>query len=259
MSQALAPATAPPSETSGTITGVVVDDRGRPVRARVAIVSQSGSVSDSTDDRGEFRLHTDGQDLVLHASTQDGRVAIRAVNAGASDIELRVTQGGTILVDLAGPNDARCAVFADDVRIEDFTLRPGKPATVVVPAGDLLLHVYGQDDARQAIHQDVRVHVERGATESVRVDLPKAGSAVVPLRSASAWEVARKLNGVREAWALGFVPDNGSCVLYFDGAKPLPMVRIVPDERTNSLFVQAAPTVLPRILRIIAMLDEESK
>ncbi len=140
---------------TSTVSGVVVDATGKPVKARVAIVNAHGSVSSTTDDAGRFSLesHADSG-LVAHASTEDNRVAFQSVHAGANDVRLVLAPGALVTIDFTGPSAIRCAVFQGDTRMEDFTVRPNQPARVVVPSGPVLVRLYG----------DRTVHVEQSFT-----------------------------------------------------------------------------------------------
>jgi hypothetical protein len=139
----------PPHTYAQSASGVVRDADGRPVRARVAAVGDSGSYSTGTSDDGAFAL--DGAHwpvFVLHASTDDDRVAILAdVRAGSGGLELVVAPAGAIVVHADAPRDVRCALFRDGVRFEDFTLRSGNPARVVVPVGAVRVELYEPEGA----------------------------------------------------------------------------------------------------------------
>ena len=130
---------------AGDVTGVVRDATGAPVRARVAAVVRGGSLSSGTDADGSF--HLSGLDrwrtFVLQASTEDGRFAFRpGTHTAGEPVVLVVRPAATLRLELEGRAKARCAVFSADTRIEDFTLRRGHPAVVVVPPGELSVRLY---------------------------------------------------------------------------------------------------------------------
>lgn len=151
------------AHTQLVVSGVVRDVDGTPIRARVAAVTESGSVASTTDDQGKFSLPLDSaSDFVLHASTQDSRIAVERSHAGASDVELALRPGGVLVIDMVGHPRARCAVFWDHLRIEDFTLRQGESVKVVVPEGELRVRLYEGDQVLQERQFDVGV----GKTEA---------------------------------------------------------------------------------------------
>jgi hypothetical protein len=142
------PAEAPAASASqeGLVSGVVLDAQHRPVGAHVSAVDAGGSSSVATDQMGRFAIPTYAStSIVVHASTADGRVAVQSARTGARDLELVLGPGTTLVIDLAGGEHARCAVFQGALRIEDFTLRAGKPASVVVPPGALRVQIYEGD------------------------------------------------------------------------------------------------------------------
>ncbi len=165
---AAAAAPAPKSGGSETVplvvSGVVVDDTGQPIRARVAAVGTSGSVAAGTDAQGRFELRDlHWQEFTLHASTDDDLLAIAAaVPAGAKDLKLVVRPAAAVSVRLEGEKSTRCALYQGGNRIEDFTLRPGKPARVVVPVGDVHVRLYDGDviHAERDLHLAVGQHVD---------------------------------------------------------------------------------------------------
>ncbi len=134
---------APARKQAASASGVVHDLDGRPVTAHVAAVCAGGSNSLGTDATGRFELELpSSSSVVLHAQTQDGRVAVQAVPAGAREFTLVVRPGAVLVLDLSGREHARCAVFQGDLRLEDFTLRESKPARVTVPGGDVRVRLY---------------------------------------------------------------------------------------------------------------------
>ena len=56
----------------------------------------------------------------------------------------------------------RCALFHDGVRVEDFTLKAGKPARVVLPAGDIRVQLYDGKtiQAERNIHLEIGDHTD---------------------------------------------------------------------------------------------------
>jgi hypothetical protein len=149
-----------------SIAGVVLDEQGDPIRARVAAVFPSGSLAVGTDDEGRFELSgLPSTDLVLHASTVDDRVSVRTqVTLGERGIELVVRPAAAVSIDLQEGEGIRCAIIRDGVRLEDFTLRPGKAQRVVVPPGEILIRIYEGDRVRseRTVRVDVGEHREVG-------------------------------------------------------------------------------------------------
>lgn len=142
--------TPPNSGTASTdiASGTVRDSNGQPVQARVAVVREGGSISVGTSENGEFRLR-DGPwpNVVVYATTADDQCAIRSgVPQDVTNIELVVQPAAAIVLRSDQPRDVRCALFQGDVRFEDFTLRAGKPARVVVPEGAIRVQLYESGD-----------------------------------------------------------------------------------------------------------------
>jgi hypothetical protein len=158
----------PAAQDSSLVTGVVYDSEGAGVTARIAAVGSVGGGSSTTWTRtdGRFALpkvHFD--QFTLHASTEDGRVAIAGSKPGVSEFQLVLQPGATFVIALDGIDKARCAVFADGLRIEDFTLKNGTPATVIVPPGEHRVRIYEGDNVLQERHFTAKV----GATEEIRM------------------------------------------------------------------------------------------
>jgi hypothetical protein len=111
---------------------------------------------------GRFDLSNVGAStFLLHVSTKDDRIAIQPdVRAGATDLRLVVKPGAVATVKLGGSTQARCALFRDDTRVEDFTIHPDKPARVVLPPGDVRVRIYDAKKVlgEQTIHLEVGVH-----------------------------------------------------------------------------------------------------
>ncbi len=138
----------PPSHASGIIAGITIDESGHPTLAHVGIVTSSGSRSTGTSASGRFRfVDVSEQPYVLTATTKDGRIAtIPRVDVGSVDLRvLVVDQGCKLVVAMTGRPTARLAVFQDEVRVHDFTVRDGKIAQLVVPAGLVSIELYGTD------------------------------------------------------------------------------------------------------------------
>lgn len=155
---------------TGTVSGVVVDEHGAPIgSARIALVgADGGSVSMSAGGDGRFDIAPFGNGpVVVHASTEDGRVAVRSARGGESDLRLVLRRGGTLRIDLASDDDVRCAVFQDHLRIEDFTLRGHESATVVVPAGEVRVRLYDGDE----VHVERHFDVEPGHATEIQLQL----------------------------------------------------------------------------------------
>lgn len=146
------------------VRGLVVDADGRPAHALVALVGEGGSWSMGTNSDGRFAFEDVPQwPRIVHVTTEDGRVAIAPIARGAES-RFVLQPGAMLALELSGRANARCAVFSGELRIEDFTLREGKPASVVVPIGDTRVHVY--DGLR--VLSERAVHLAAGETSSVR-------------------------------------------------------------------------------------------
>lgn len=160
------------ANTNTTIAGTVVDAAGNPVHARVALVWASGSISNTAQDSGRFSMEPPTSDpIVVHASTEDGRVAVASARPGDDDLKLVLAPGGTITIDFTSEQNMRCAVFHRDLRIEDFTLRAKSDRTqVVVPAGDIHVRVYGggkSPSGGPGYTNDQRITIAQGETKSM--------------------------------------------------------------------------------------------
>ena len=169
-----APATAPATHertATGTLSGVVRNASGKPVRAHVAAVGVSGSISCGTDDTGLFELtNIVWPEFALTASTNDGQFAVlEGVGRDAHGIELVVRPAATLSIRVEGAASTRCAVFQNGLRFEDFTAHPGELAHVVVPAGELVVRLYNGD----TIHAERTTRVEVGDSRSLEFSLGK--------------------------------------------------------------------------------------
>lgn len=152
----------------GPVWGVVRDSEGKGVEARVALVSTVGTGSNTTTTRadGRFSLPTTGTpDFTLHASTQDGRVAIASSHPGNGDVELVVRPGAVFVIELQGRESARCSIFAEGRRIEDFLLRSGVSEKFVVPPGEQRVRIYDGD----TVFQEQHFRAKAGSTEAIRM------------------------------------------------------------------------------------------
>jgi hypothetical protein len=148
-----------------TVRGVVVDPEGTPVRARIAAVgANGGSYSTSTDDRGRFTIQPPFDEYVLHASTEGGLIALRPGRANSEHAQLELQPGAILVIDLAGREKTRCAIFAQHLRAEDFTLHAGRTARVAVPAGGVQVRLYEGGDVFAEQYFDVRVGESKSAS-----------------------------------------------------------------------------------------------
>lgn len=163
-----APVSAPASPAQDSVSGVIVDALGQPVRAHVAAVGTTGSVAAGTDEKGRFTLaHIQWPEIVVNASSKDGRVAVRSMHTGSSGVELVLQPGATLVIDVEGREKTRCAIFQNEQRIEDFTLRTGKPASVVVPPGEVRVRLYDGEH----IYKEQMLTAAVGSTEPVNFKL----------------------------------------------------------------------------------------
>lgn len=153
------------STQADAVAGVVRDSEGQPVRARVAVVHASGSTSVGTLENGAFEIRgCPSATLVVCATTADGRLAIRSgVQAGATRLELIVEPAAAIVVHSDQARDVRCALFQGGVRFEDFTLRVGQPARVVVPEGTVRVQLYTPNETVA----ERELHLTRGEQRDV--------------------------------------------------------------------------------------------
>jgi len=144
----------------------VLDVQGRPVRARVAAIGPSGSMSCATDEKGRFGLTgLWWPEFALHVSTDDDRLAVQSgVCVGTKDLRLVPEPAAVATIHVDGAGTSRCALFHDGVRVEDFTLHAGKPARVVLPAGDIRVQIYEGDKIlnESRFHLEVGEHLEVG-------------------------------------------------------------------------------------------------
>ena len=160
----------PPISPEGTIAGVVVDDRGNPVRARVAICRPSGSRSTVTADDGRFEFEDlDDTGWVVTATTEDGRFAtLPNVEPGGFELRLPpLAEGASVVVEMRGRERMRVAVLQDGVRVHDYTVRDAQPRTLVVPEGESTVLVY---DARR-FEERHDLALAAGASARVEVDV----------------------------------------------------------------------------------------
>jgi type II secretory pathway component GspD/PulD (secretin) len=85
----------------------------------------------------------------------------------------------------------------------------------------------------------------------------------VPLKYASAQDVARILNDLMDASARATQErGRGSCVLYPPGAswpQPEPPLHFGADARTNSILIPATTEDVSRILELISRLDAHAE
>lgn len=156
------------SRIESRITGTVRDTAGSTVAARVALVGAAGGGSNTTGTGhdGRFGLpEIHSPELVLHASTQDGRSGVTRTRPGAREVELVVQPGATFVVELSGREKARLAVFADGLRIEDFTLKAGMSESIVVPPCELRLRIYDGD----TVFEERHFTATAGATQTVQM------------------------------------------------------------------------------------------
>src|SRR5262249_27375168 len=151
----------------GVVSGTVVDDTGQPIRARVAAVGTSGSVASGTDKQGRFELQgLQWPEFTLHASTEDDLLAIAtAVPSGAKGVKLVLRPAAAARVRCGGDQTTRCGLFSNGARIEDFTIHPGKPSRVVVPAGDVHVRLYDGE----VIHAEKDLHLAIGEHKEIEL------------------------------------------------------------------------------------------
>ena len=154
---------------TGRLRGVVVDADGQPLRARVAAVGETGSASTRSDaSDGRFEIEGFENASVLHASTEDGRVAVASIPGSGDEVRLVVEPGAELKIDMVGRDEnCRCAIFNGEQRIEDFTLRPGQMETLVVPGGSVrvLLYAGGDELAEHSVELTV------GDSHALTIDL----------------------------------------------------------------------------------------
>ena len=130
----------------GVVQGSVQDLVDRPVHAKAWLVSPGGSRSLELEGAAGFRFQDlPEREYVLTITTEDGRVAVLPGVRPGRPFELPpLTQGATLAVELRGPGRSRLSIEQAGQRVHEFTLRAGEPVEVVVPAGDLILKVYGE-------------------------------------------------------------------------------------------------------------------
>lgn len=153
------------SSSARVVSGHVRDAGGKPCGAvRVVAVYPSSSYSQTSDADGRFALGPlpEGA-FTLKASSLDGGVAVLselslAGGQAPKDLELVLEPGATLVVSCEGlgtGETARCAIFHDGLRVEDFTLRKDGAERTVVPAGRLPLQLYRGERVFAACELDV--------------------------------------------------------------------------------------------------------
>src|SRR5687768_13477439 len=87
------------------VRGFVRDEQGAGVEARMALGRSVGGGSNSTTSQpgGEFALPgVQSPAFALHASTEDGRVAVAGSQLGRSEFELVLRPGAILAIELEG-------------------------------------------------------------------------------------------------------------------------------------------------------------
>jgi hypothetical protein len=170
-----------------SVAGQAVDEKGTPRDVHVALVTNGGSTSLGTgeEDKGRFdfgqiqgaeRNTTNGQ-VTLYACTADGLVAVLpAVNRKTQEERghLRVVlhPGATVELGLdEAYADFRCRMIQSGARFQDFTLRRGQPAKIVVPPGTLKIELYTSPGDDEVVRERRELDVVAGTSTRVSFTL----------------------------------------------------------------------------------------
>lgn len=159
----------------GGFDGVVLDEAGRPAIAHVESIGlEGGSVGFDTEEKGESKGFFNMQgytDLYnVKATTLEGGFAVAEELRldQPPRLVLRLRQGGKVKVQLDGAHESvRCAIFQDEIRHSDFTLRKGQPHEEVVPIGANLIMLYEGNDEDLVVYARRGVQVVPGKVEEV--------------------------------------------------------------------------------------------
>ena len=160
-----------------SITGVVRDaGTGKPTKAKVVLVSTSGSQSHGTgrEGPGRFRFQDVGPKVyTLLAVHSDGRAGVLAnvdVQNGESvrDLVLYLEPGAPFELKLEGSRDrCRVAITWNGILVHDFTMRKEAPSLLSLPAGPILLTTYVNAQGQRVILSETTATAVAGESTSL--------------------------------------------------------------------------------------------
>ncbi len=179
------------STSPRTISGVVLEPDGRPVRAAQVVVVAGDTMTApvDTDDSGSFSIGTSSSGETLVYAHKEGRTArYSAGGPPASAVTLTLVEPGTIKGKLKLPKRAKADDFVSWIGPAKVpALLPGiwwGPKAEFsgtefmienVPAGDIQLH-FASPSLKRSGHDQVRV--EPNGVATITVDLQRAESSV---------------------------------------------------------------------------------
>ena len=150
------------------LRGVVVDENGAPLRARVHLVTSTGSMSSGTAPDGRFQFFDLRAKLYsITVTTKNARIAVLP-NIEVSSAPLRISvvdEGSRLTLAAIGKPGTRFAVSQGDINLFNFTNRDGKEVDLVVPLGEVEVRLYGKEfNELRTIHslpnQKTRIYFE---------------------------------------------------------------------------------------------------
>ena len=146
------------------LSGRVLDAEGRPVRTHVSLVSSSGSLGMMSAKDGSFSFKPFSSGAHVLSSNTDSSYGFQEVEPGEPTQVFLKHPVGTLKFTMSGQSSMRLAIFKNGTRIEDSTVRDGKPSRFVLPAGALQLRLYQGDDLVQS-----ELELEPGETRSMAI------------------------------------------------------------------------------------------
>ena len=150
------------------LRGVVVDADGSPLRARVHLVTSSGSLSTGTSPTGRFQFFDlRAKVYSVTVTTKDARIKVLP-NVEVSSTPLRievVDQGSRLMLSASGKPGTRFAVSQGETNLFNFTNRDGKEVALVIPLGEVKVRLYGDEFSEErtidsAPNQETRIYFE---------------------------------------------------------------------------------------------------
>ncbi len=240
--------------SGGAIEGLCRDERGKPVRARVAAEGDDWAGETRTDAEGRFRLEGVAPGLVLLRADPErvggaaGRAAIAeaAVTAGrVARVEVVIAAGSTVAGDVRLPGGA--AVEGAQVKLESRGLAPGEVLDARTgPDGRFAIAGVPPGEAR------LYALAAAGSAGPVAVEVPDGGDAppanLVILSDASLSGTVRDVAGRPVGPAVvGLWPENQALLPIVSGAPGFPAPALVG---ADGRF--AYPAVLPGSWRLSA-------
>jgi len=130
------------------LRGVVVDASGQPLRAKVHLVTPTGSQSSTTSPDGHFQFfELRATSYSVTVTTKEGRIAVLPeVEVAPKPLQIPVVnQGSKLLLSVSGKSSMRWAISQGETWLFNFSAKEGKEAEVVVPEGEIGIRLYGGD------------------------------------------------------------------------------------------------------------------